>query len=225
MRPYQTRIIIRLAPTCPFYPGWCYTLTRALSGRIIMRSTILIITLFITPLAWAETAQAIVAGGCFWCVQSDFDKLPGVISTVVGYDGGSEANPGYELVSSGSTQYVESVRITYDPALLTYPQLLNYFWHHIDPQAKDAQFCDHGRQYRSVIFYLNDEQKQAAQASKALLQKRFSIVQTDIIPSTHFYPAEVWHQNYYQKNPLRYKYYRYTCGRDQRIEELWYDKS
>ncbi|MGQ3890933.1 peptide-methionine (S)-S-oxide reductase MsrA [Legionella sp. CNM-4043-24] len=189
----------------------------------MIRVLVLLITLLLTPLAGAKTAEAIVAGGCFWCVQSDFDKLPGVIRTVAGYDGGSEPNPTYSLVSSGTTDYVESVMITYDPDLLSYSQLLNYFWHHIDPEAKNAQFCDHGRQYRSVIFYLNDEQKQAALASKKQLQKQFPIIETDILPSTHFYPAEEWHQNYYLKNPIRYKYYRYTCGRDKRIKELWYD--
>lgn len=189
-----------------------------------MRHLFLSLALLSQPLI-AKTAEAVFAGGCFWCVESDFDKVPGVVQTISGYDGGTEPNPTYELVSSGTTPYVESVRVIYDPALVSYQQLLTYYWHHIDPTAKDAQFCDHGRQYRSVIFYLDEEQKKAALASKIIVEKQFPIIYTDIIPSTHFYAAEAYHQNYSQKNPLRYKYYRYRCGRDQRIKELWHDKT
>ena len=189
-----------------------------------MRFLLLIIMFTAQPL-FAKTAEAIFAGGCFWCVESDFDKLPGVVQTISGYDGGDEPNPNYDLVSSGTTKYVESVRVLYDPTVITYSQLLNYYWHHIDPTMKNAQFCDQGHQYRSVIFYLNDEQKKAALASKHDLEKQFPHIVTDIIPSTHFYPAEEYHQDYYKKNPLRYKYYRYRCGRDERIKELWQEKA
>ena len=186
---------------------------------------LIILLVFVTQPLSAKTAEALFAGGCFWCVEADFDKVPGVLHTVSGYDGGSEPNPTYELVSSGTTHYVESVRIFYDPALISYQQLLNYYWHHIDPTVKEAQFCDHGSQYRSVIFYLNEEQKKEALESKLALEKQFHVIYTDIIPSTHFYEAETYHQNYYQKNPLRYKYYRYQCGRDKRVGEVWHDKS
>ncbi|MBA2653181.1 MAG: peptide-methionine (S)-S-oxide reductase MsrA [Tatlockia sp.] len=189
-----------------------------------MRYITLILILFSQAL-YAKTAEAIFAGGCFWCVESDFDKVPGVLKTVSGYDGGSEPNPSYELVSSGATNYVESVRVLYDSAVVSYQQLLKYYWHHIDPTVKDAQFCDHGRQYRSVIFYLNEEQKNKALESKLALEKQFSVVYTDIIPSTRFYEAETYHQDYYQKNPLRYKYYRSQCGRDKRVQEVWHDKT
>ncbi|MBA2655428.1 MAG: peptide-methionine (S)-S-oxide reductase MsrA [Tatlockia sp.] len=188
-----------------------------------MRYLILIFILICQPL-YAETDEAIFAGGCFWCVEADFDKVPGVLQTTSGYDGGTEPNPSYELVSSGTTNYVESVKVLYNPAVVSYQQLLNYYWHHIDLTAKEAQFCDQGRQYRSVIFYLNEEQKKEALSSKLSLQTQFPLIFTDIIPSTHFYEAETYHQNYYQKNPLRYKYYRYRCGRDKRIEEIWHDK-
>ena len=189
-----------------------------------MRYLLLILVLYVQPIN-AKTAEAIFAGGCFWCVEADFDKVPGVLQTNSGYDGGTEPNPAYELVSSGTTPYVESVQVLYDPTRVTYQQLLDYYWHHVDPTVKDAQFCDHGRQYRSVIFYLNEEQKKAALASKLALEKQLPKVYTDIIPSTHFYVAEEYHQNYYKKNPVRYKYYRYRCGRDQRIEELWHVKT
>lgn len=185
---------------------------------------LLILLMCLSSPMMAKTAEALFAGGCFWCMESDFDKVQGVLATVSGYDGGVEINPSYKLVSSGKTNYVETVRVVYDPDIVSYQQLLLYYWHHIDPTAKDAQFCDHGRQYRSVIFYLNENQKKEALASKITLEKQFSTIYTDIIPSTHFYMAEEYHQNYYQKNPLRYKYYRYRCGRDQRVEEVWHDK-
>ncbi|KTC95863.1 MsrA3 - peptide methionine sulfoxide reductase [Legionella geestiana] len=189
-----------------------------------MRYLLLILTFYVLPAA-AKPAQAIFAGGCFWCMEADFDKVPGVLQTNSGYDGGTEPNPSYELVSSGTTPYVESVQVIYDPAKVSYQQLLDYYWHHIDPTQINAQFCDKGRQYRSVIFYLNEEQKKTATASKRALENVLPAVHTDIIPSTHFYAAEEYHQDYYQKNPIRYKYYRYRCGRDQRVEELWHVKT
>jgi len=167
---------------------------------------------------------AIFAGGCFWCVEADFDKVPGVIDTTSGFAGGHVANPSYEEVSAGGTGHAESVRITYDPAKVSYTQLLDYFWHHIDPTTENAQFCDHGAQYRTAIFYLNDEQRRLAEQSKATLEKNKSFngsIVTQIVPATNFYPAEAYHQNFHETHTLKYKFYRYRCGRDQRVEELW----
>jgi peptide-methionine (S)-S-oxide reductase len=176
------------------------------------------------PLRAAETGTAVFAGGCFWCTESDFDKVPGVISTTSGYRGGQKVNPSYEEVSAGGTGHAEAVQVVYDPARVTYAQLLEYFWRTIDPTTADAQFCDHGHQYRSAIFYLNDEQQRLAEASKAALEKSKPFkapLVTEITAAATFYSAEAYHQNYHQRNPVRYKYYRYSCGRDQRLEELW----
>lgn len=167
---------------------------------------------------------AIFAGGCFWCMEPPFDKLDGVISTTSGYTGGDVENPSYEMVSSGRTGHAEAEKIVYDPAKVSYEKLLDVFWHNIDPTTPDRQFCDSGNQYRSEIFYLNDEQKKLAEASKAELEKTkpFSKpIVTKITRASEFYPAEEYHQDYYQKNPVRYKFYRYGCGRDARLEELW----
>jgi peptide-methionine (S)-S-oxide reductase len=171
-------------------------------------------------------ATAIFAGGCFWCVEADFDKLPGVLSTESGYTGGELRNPTYEQVSRGGTGHAESVRVTYDPQKVSYELLLQHFWHHIDPTVKDRQFCDAGNQYRSAIFYLNDAQRSAAQASKAELEKsgRLAHVYTEIAQAGTFYPAEEYHQDYYRKNPIRYKVYRTSCGRDARVSEIWRSK-
>ncbi|BBH54458.1 peptide-methionine (S)-S-oxide reductase MsrA [Fluviispira sanaruensis] len=171
----------------------------------------------------AEIASeiAIVAGGCFWCVQSDFDKLEGVTKTVVGYDGGFDKSITYEKVSSGKTLFVESTKIFYDPKKLSYAQLLDYFWRHVDPTDNNGQFCDKGKQYRTVVFYLNDSQKKIALETKEKIKKIIKNVHTDIIPSTVFVDAEEYHQNYYKKNPIRYSFYRKTCGRDARLKELW----
>jgi peptide-methionine (S)-S-oxide reductase len=168
--------------------------------------------------------KAIFAGGCFWCMEPAFDKLEGVKSVVSGYTGGRKPNPTYEEVSSGTTGHAESVEITYDPAVIGYARLLDVFWHNIDPTVKDRQFCDVGDQYRSAIFYQGEEQKRLAEASKRALEqsKRFpGPIYTEIAPATTFYVAEEYHQKYYQKNSIRYKYYRYSCGRDQRLKELW----
>ena len=172
----------------------------------------------------SQNQIAIFAGGCFWCVESDFDKVPGVIETTSGFDGGRVTNPTYEQVSAGGTGYAESVRITYDPAKVSYQQLLDYFWHHIDPTTANAQFCDHGTQYRTAIFYLNEEQHQLAVQSKAVLEKNKPFkgpIMTQIVASTEFYPAEPYHQNFHETHTLKYKFYRYSCGRDQRVKELW----
>jgi len=169
-----------------------------------------------------RTAVATFAGGCFWCVEADFDKVDGVISTTSGYTGGHTANPTYEQVSHGGTGHAESVEIVYDPAKVSYKKLLDVFWHNIDPLAKDRQFCDHGDQYRSAIFYHDEEQRALAEASKAAVEKRFEQpVATQIVPAGPFYKAEEYHQDYYMKNPIRYKFYRFNCGRDARLQELW----
>ena len=175
----------------------------------------------------AKDQVAIFGGGCFWCVEADFDKLDGVKETISGYDGGQTVNPTYQYVSSGKSRYVEVVKIVYDPKVVSYKQLLTYYWQHIDPTVKDAQFCDKGAQYKSVIYYANNEQKALALASKYAVQKIFGSqkIYTEVLPSTTFYAAEEYHQNYYKKNPYRYKYYRWSCGRDKTVEEVWHDKS
>ena len=169
-----------------------------------------------------RTAIATFAGGCFWCVEADFDNVDGVISTTSGYTGGHTVNPSYEQVSHGGTGHAESVEIVYDPAKVSYNKLLDVFWHNIDPLAKDRQFCDHGDQYRSAIFYRGEEQRALAEASKAAVEKRFKQpIATQIVLAGPFYKAEEYHQDYYTKNPVRYKFYRFNCGRDARLEELW----
>src|SRR5262245_3057250 len=169
-----------------------------------------------------KTATAIFAGGCFWCVEADFDKVPGVISTTSGYTGGHTANPSYEEVGRGGSGHAEAVEIVYDPAKVTYQKLLDVFWHNIDPLVKDRQFCDRGDQYRTAIFYHGDAQKRAAEASKTAVQARFKQpIETQIVAAGPFTKAEDYHQDYYLKNPVRYKFYRFNCGRDARLEELW----
>lgn len=172
----------------------------------------------------ARTAVAIFAGGCFWCMEPPFDKLPGVMSTTSGYIGGQVANPTYEQVSAGGTGHAEAVQVKYDPALISYPTLLDMFWRNIDPLAVNRQFCDVGDQYRSAIFTIGAEQQRLAEASKRKLQTsgRFNQpIATQVTAASRFYPAEDYHQNYYTKNPIRYKFYRFNCGRDQRLEQLW----
>ena len=182
--------------------------------------------------ASAATAKAIFAGGCFWCMEPPFDKTEGVISTTSGYTGGTKRNPTYEEVSRGVTGHAEAVEIVYDPKRVTYKQLLEVFWKNIDPVVKDAQFCDHGPQYRSGIFWLDEEQKKLADESKAALTKGEAFgsakpvgfkggVVTEVTKATPFWPAEDYHQDYYTKNPVRYAYYRNACGRDARLKELW----
>jgi peptide-methionine (S)-S-oxide reductase len=169
-------------------------------------------------------ARAIFAGGCFWCMEPPFDAVPGVLSTTSGYIGGRKARPTYEEVSRGGTGHAEAVEIRYDPARVSYDQLLMIFWRNIDPLAVDRQFCDRGSQYRSAIFPLNEGQRALAEASLNELRasRRFdSPIATTIEPAARFYPAEAYHQDYYRKNSLRYKFYRYNCGRDQRLETLW----
>ena len=172
----------------------------------------------------ASLAKATFAGGCFWCMEGPFDELEGVLSTTSGYIAGHKKNPTYEEVSAGTTGHTEAVQVVYDPKKITYQKLLDVFWVNIDPTVKDRQFCDHGSQYRSGIFYHNAEQQQLAEASKKQLEKDKpfdGMIVTEITEATEFYPAEDYHQDYYIKNPIRYKYYRYSCGRDQRLQELW----
>ncbi|WP_137818309.1 peptide-methionine (S)-S-oxide reductase MsrA [Pseudomonas sp. 2FG] len=167
---------------------------------------------------------AVLAGGCFWCTEADFDKVPGVLSTTSGYIGGTLANPTYEQVSSGTSGHLEAVQIRFDPGKTSYAKLLEAYWPSIDPLTPNQQFCDQGSQYRSAIFYNGPQQQQLAEASKTALMAsgRFSQpIVTEILPATTFYPAEDYHQDYYSKNPIRYSFYRSRCGRDERLAELW----
>jgi len=167
-------------------------------------------------------AVATFAGGCFWCVESDFDHVPGVISTTSGYIGGAVKNPTYHQVSAGGTGHAESVEIIYDPKKVSYAKLLDYFWRHVDPTVKDRQFCDVGNQYRTAIFVHGAEQKKLAEASKKKVEAELKTpIYTEIVDAGTFYPAEVYHQDYYKKNPTKYKFYRWNCGRDQRIKQIW----
>ena len=170
------------------------------------------------------TAKATFAGGCFWCVEADFDKVRGVISTTSGYIGGTVANPSYEQVSAKVTGHAEAVEIVFDPAQVSYEQLLGYFWRTIDPTTQDRQFCDSGSPYRTAIFTHGPEQAAAAKASLAALEKSKPFkepIVTTIEAAGPFYPAEAYHQDYYKKNPVRYQYYRASCGRDLRLQQLW----
>jgi len=173
-------------------------------------------------------AVATFAGGCFWCMEPPYDKLPGVVATISGYTGGRTVNPSYEEVSSKMTGHAEAVQVVYDPKKVTYEKLLEVFWVNIDPTVKDRQFCDTGSQYRSAIFYHDESQRKAAEASKAALEKSKPFkepIVTAIEMAGPFYPAEDYHQDYYQKNPVRYQLYRQGCGRDARLHQLWGDRA
>jgi len=214
----------------PMFMTWR---NRLLSGSLIVVAGLLAAcepTAAQAPAVTAEKSDtanarvAIFAGGCFWCTESDFDKLPGVIETTSGYIGGHVANPTYEQVSAGTSGHIEAVRVRYDPSKTSYAQLLEAFWPTIDPITPNAQFCDRGPQYRSAIFYANPAEQQLAEASKAALDQSGRLpgpVVTEVLPATTFYPAEDYHQDYYLRNPLRYNYYRNGCGRDQRLMQLW----
>ena len=176
------------------------------------------------PAAPPGSAVATFAGGCFWCMEQPFDKQPGVIATTSGYIGGTKANPTYEEVSSGGTGHAEAVQVLYDPRKVPYEKLLDIFWHNIDPTVSNRQFCDVGSQYRTGIFVHTDEQRKAAETSKAAVEKEKPFkepVVTPIVGATEFWPAEEYHQDYYKKNPVRYGYYRTGCGRDARLKQLW----
>ena len=172
------------------------------------------------------TETATFAGGCFWCEESAFQGLEGVVSVTSGYTGGQTKNPTYEEVSSGATGHAESAQVVFDPARISYKQLLDVYWHNIDPLQKDGQFCDHGSQYRSAIFYASESQKSEAEDSRRKLEQepRFAgKIATQIVPATVFYPAEGYHQNYCKVNPVRYQMYRMGCGRDTRLKQIWGD--
>jgi peptide-methionine (S)-S-oxide reductase len=184
------------------------------------------------PAAWAQaasaasatTAKAVFAGGCFWCVESDFDKVPGVLSTTSGYTGGKVPNPTYAQVSNKTTGHAEVVEIVFDPAKVSYSQLVEYFWRTIDPTTKDRQFCDAGSPYRTAIYAQDAAQLKVARDSLAALEKSKPFAQpivTEVVTGGPFYKAEDYHQDYYKKNPARYNFYRQSCGRDNRLKELW----
>ena len=177
----------------------------------------------LTSVAHAATATAIFAGGCFWCTESDFEKLPDVIQAESGYTAGKTTSPTYEAVSNGHTGHTEAVRVTYDPAKVSYSKLVEYFWRTIDPTEKDRQFCDVGDQYRTGIYWGNEAERQTVQASRDALLKtgRFKTIHTELAPATVFYLAEDYHQDYYKKNPVRYNYYRLSCGRDAQLKRVW----
>lgn len=167
---------------------------------------------------------AILAGGCFWCIESDFEKLDGVSDVISGYIGGHVNNPTYKQVSGGRSGHIESVKVSYDANKLNYTEILDYFWHHVDPTRNDGQFCDRGPQYRPAIFYQNENQHKLAIASEKHIEgsKPFKEgLKVELIQASEFYPAEEYHQDYYKKNPIRYKLYRFNCGRDSRVNELW----
>jgi peptide-methionine (S)-S-oxide reductase len=177
-----------------------------------------------SPIDAAEPAKAYFAGGCFWCMEEAFEKIDGVVAVVSGYMGGTVPAPSYEQVSAGQTGHAESVEVTYDPAKVSYQQLLDAFWHNVDPITPNAQFCDHGTQYRAAIFYGTDEEKRLAGISEESIERSQRFPQpivTQIVKASTFYPAEEYHQDFYKKNPFRYKYYKFTCGRAQRLEALW----
>jgi peptide-methionine (S)-S-oxide reductase len=222
----------QLHPGAVHYQYWSLNKQGEPMKILAVRASYLLVLLACLPAAGsAETGPgkagletATFAGGCFWCMEPPFDKLDGVISTTPGYTGGHKKNPTYKEVSRGGTGHTEAVQIVYDPEKVSYAELLDVFWHNIDPTTVDGQFCDWGNQYRSEIFFHNAEQQQLAEQSKSALDelKPFKEpVVTGLTRATEFYPAEDYHQDYYLKNPVRYKFYRYGCGRDKRLEELW----
>ena len=203
-------------------PGRCF-LRRSLSFGLVLWLAASVLALASPP---AQRATAIFAGGCFWCEETAFEGLPGVFSVVSGYTGGQKKNPTYEEVSAGSTGHAESVEVTYDPSQMTYEKLLEVFWHNVDPTQANGQFCDHGTQYRSAIFYKDEAQRKAAEESKRRVEEipRFKgKVVTQIVAASTFYPAEEYHQDFWKKSPVRYQSYRQGCGRDARLKELWGD--
>jgi peptide-methionine (S)-S-oxide reductase len=182
----------------------------------------LVLTLAAAPAALAAESVATFAGGCFWCTESDFEKVPGVTSAVSGYIGGRVANPTYEQVSAGSTGHAEAVQIRFDPAKVSYEQLLKIYWRSVDPTVKDRQFCDVGSQYRTAIYAHDAAQRTLAESTRAEVAKQLGVpVHTEVADAGTFYPAEDYHQDYYKKNPIRYKFYRSNCGRDARLEQVW----
>jgi peptide-methionine (S)-S-oxide reductase len=197
---------------------------RLLLGFILVLAGFGFASAQMAPLPKPGPGQAVAtfAGGCFWCTEADFDKAPGVISTTSGYTGGHVANPNYEQVSAGGTGHAESVQVIYDPSKVSYQQLLTYYWHHVDPTVKDRQFCDVGHQYRTAIFVHNEEERKLAEASKQKVEEELKKpIYTEIATAGPFYPAEEYHQDFYLKNSTKYKFYRWNCGRDQRLQQIW----
>jgi methionine-S-sulfoxide reductase len=198
---------------------------------MFMRFTVsMLIAWFLSIPAFADTTadakleSVVLAGGCFWCIEADYEKLDGVVDVVSGYAGGHVENPTYKQVSAGSSGHIEVVKVTYDANKINYSQILDYFWRHIDPTRDDGQFCDRGPQYRPAIFYQNEAQKELAIASIKQIEQTKPFAQplkVELIQASTFYPAEDYHQDYYKKNPVRYNFYRYSCGRDARVEQLW----
>jgi peptide-methionine (S)-S-oxide reductase len=183
---------------------------------------LLLLLWLMAPVALAAEGVATFAGGCFWCTEADFEKVPGVISAVSGYTGGNTPDPSYEQVSAGVTAHAEAVRVRFDPAKVSYEQLLAVYWRSIDPTVKDRQFCDQGSQYRTAIYVHDPGQRELAERTKADVAKTLGVkVHTQIADAGPFYPAEEYHQDYYKKNPLRYRFYRSGCGRDDRLEQIW----
>lgn len=175
-------------------------------------------------IAAGESSVATFAGGCFWCVEEAFDKVEGVLATTSGYIGGHVANPSYEQVTRGNTGHFEAVQVEYDPEVVTYEALLETFWHNIDPLDAGGQFCDRGPQYRSAVFYHDERQRELAERSKRKLEESGALpgmIATEIVPAGEFYAAEDYHQDYYAQNALRYNFYKFTCGRPARLEQLW----
>ncbi|HXN86778.1 MAG TPA: peptide-methionine (S)-S-oxide reductase MsrA [Candidatus Binataceae bacterium] len=172
----------------------------------------------------ASLPKATFAGGCFWCMQYAFDHVPGVVATTVGYTGGTKNNPTYEEVGSGTTGHSESIEVTFDPSKTSYRKLLDVFWHNVDPTTHDREFCDVGNEYNAIIFFHDADQEREARESEAEIEKTKPFkdpIVAQIVPASTFYPAEEYHQKYYLKNPVRYKFYHYNCGRAQRLRELW----
>jgi len=221
-RPYLSLLLSGVLPMLTVFGAWAQSGTASQPSQAGAKAAPAQVTPYRTvPM---KSAVAVFAGGCFWCMEPPFDKLPGVTSTTSGYIGGRVANPTYEQVSAGSTGHTEAVQVRYDPAQVSYAKLLEVFWRNIDPIAVNRQFCDVGDQYRSAVFYRNAQEKRLAEASKQRIEASGRLKQpiaTQIVAATTFYPAEDYHQDYYVKNPARYKYYRFSCGRDQRLKAVW----
>ena len=211
-RPSALRLLAIAPPL-----GWLFICSVMVAGAVIAGSTG-------HAAESRQLAKAVFAGGCFWCMEEVFEGVEGVVSVTSGYTGGQVANPGYEQVSAGITGHAEAVEVIFDPAKVTYRKLLEAFWRNIDPTTPDRQFCDHGSQYRSAIFYHDGEQKRLAEESKQAVERSKPFkgpIVTQIVPASAFYAAEEYHQDFHKKNPIRYKFYKFNCGRAQRLEELW----
>ncbi len=188
----------------------------------IMLTVVAVLSLCAHTASAQQLDKAIFAGGCFWCVESDFDKVPGVVATISGYTGGKTENPTYEQVSADGTGHYEAVEITYDPAKVGYEALLTAFWHSVDPTDGGGQFCDRGHSYKTAVFVANEKQRSAAEVSQKAVQKTLDKpIVTPILAAAPFYAAEDYHQNYYKNNPVRYRYYRWGCGRDKTVKQVW----